>query len=322
VPAAARKPAGTRWRRCSRRSIPRGRQAGRRAARDDRARGQGTRRREGARLDSARRRARESPRGGDGARRAARQLGRSARSQGHQHPAQREGRVASYHETLALVDAIKGGRVGVLLVHGANRSTACRRRAASPRRSRSAVRRVARVAADETSERANLVLPDHSPLESWATPSRVRNSLGGTADAAPALRHARARRHAPRRRPCDGSRGRRETAADSFRTLVEQSLPVRTSTPRSRRRCLRSAAGSRSDAGALRSRFRAGGAGARRRRRVHTGHRGGLDALRRSRCEPGWLQEVPDPVTKVLGSRTPSCRRARPRNSAASSSAT
>ena len=59
--------------------------------------------------------------------------------------------------------------------------------------------------------RAHVVLPDHTPLETWgdAHPRPGVRSLD-PADASPALRHARARRHAPRRRPGDrtGRRGR------------------------------------------------------------------------------------------------------------------
>jgi molybdopterin-containing oxidoreductase family iron-sulfur binding subunit len=82
--------------------------------------------------------------------------------------APREGRLPSYHKTLALVDAMKDGSVGVLLVHGSNPVYSL-----PPSTGFSdALAKVPFVVSlasipDETSERANLVLPDHSPLESW-----------------------------------------------------------------------------------------------------------------------------------------------------------
>ncbi len=83
-------------------------------------------------------------------------------------PAPRDGKLPSYHQTLALVDAMKQGSVGVLLVHGSNPvyslppSTGFSEALAK-------VPFVVSLASmpDESSERANLVLPDHTPLESW-----------------------------------------------------------------------------------------------------------------------------------------------------------
>ena len=75
---------------------------------------------------------------------------------------------ASYRDTVKLIEAMKSGDVSVLLIHGAN-----------PVYSMSpdsgfveALEKVDFVVStaslpDETSERANLVLPDHAPLESW-----------------------------------------------------------------------------------------------------------------------------------------------------------
>ncbi len=78
----------------------------------------------------------------------------------------------SYHELLALVDAMKSGKVSVLLVHDAN-----------PVHSmppgtgfREALAKVPFLVSfapikDETSEQAHLVLPDLTPLESWGDAS-------------------------------------------------------------------------------------------------------------------------------------------------------
>ncbi|HTY17756.1 MAG TPA: molybdopterin-dependent oxidoreductase [Myxococcota bacterium] len=83
-------------------------------------------------------------------------------------PAETAHRHASYHETLALVDLMKGGKVGVLLVHGANPSYSLPPSAGF----KDAVAKVPFVvsfasAPDETTEHAHLVLPDHTPMESW-----------------------------------------------------------------------------------------------------------------------------------------------------------
>ena len=73
-----------------------------------------------------------------------------------------------YREVLALVDAMRSGRVGALLVHDVNPLHTLPPAA----RFADALAQVPCVvsfasAADETSARAHLVLPDHSPLESW-----------------------------------------------------------------------------------------------------------------------------------------------------------
>ncbi|MEB2344354.1 MAG: 4Fe-4S dicluster domain-containing protein [Deltaproteobacteria bacterium] len=77
-------------------------------------------------------------------------------------------RQPSYRETLALVDLMKTGKVGALLVHGANP-------AYSLPPSAGFVEALAEVPfvvsfasmPDETSAHAHLILPDHTPLESW-----------------------------------------------------------------------------------------------------------------------------------------------------------
>ena len=139
-------------------------------------------------------------------------------------PAPREGRTASYHQTLALVDAMKDGSVGVLLVHGSNPVYSL---PASTGFS-DALAKVPFVVSlasipDETSERANLVLPDHSPLESW-----------GDAEPRPGVRSL----VQPTLRPIYDTRAAVDTLldvaramgadvaaqlpADSFRALLEQ----------------------------------------------------------------------------------------------------
>ncbi len=73
-----------------------------------------------------------------------------------------------HREVLALADAMRAGRVGALLVHDANPLHTLPP-AAGFAEALGQVPFVAAFAsaADETSERAHLVLPDHSPLESW-----------------------------------------------------------------------------------------------------------------------------------------------------------
>ena len=78
----------------------------------------------------------------------------------------------SYHELLALVDAMKSGKVSLLLVHDANPVHSM------PAASgfREALAKVPFVVSfapikDETSEQAHLVLPDLTPLESWGDAS-------------------------------------------------------------------------------------------------------------------------------------------------------
>ena len=78
----------------------------------------------------------------------------------------------SYKDTLALVAAMAAGSVGVLLVHGTNPSYSLPKSAGFA----DAIAKVGLVVSfatmpDETSEHAHLVLPDHSPLESWGDAS-------------------------------------------------------------------------------------------------------------------------------------------------------
>ncbi|MDJ0869366.1 MAG: molybdopterin-dependent oxidoreductase, partial [Myxococcota bacterium] len=75
---------------------------------------------------------------------------------------------ASYRETLALIDAMKTGKVGVLLVHDSNPAHTLPPSAGFGE----ALGKVPFVVSfasmpDETTERAQLVLPDHTALESW-----------------------------------------------------------------------------------------------------------------------------------------------------------
>jgi molybdopterin-containing oxidoreductase family iron-sulfur binding subunit len=75
---------------------------------------------------------------------------------------------ASYAEVQALIDAMNGGRVSVLIVHDANPSYSLPAASGFD----AALAKVGTVVslaplADETAEAASLVLPDHTPLESW-----------------------------------------------------------------------------------------------------------------------------------------------------------
>jgi molybdopterin-containing oxidoreductase family iron-sulfur binding subunit len=92
--------------------------------------------------------------------------------------APRAGKRSSYRETLALVDAMKSGDVAVLLIHGANPLYSLPP-ASGFADALAKVPLVVSLAsiADETSERAHLVLPDHAPFESW-----------GDAEARPGIR--------------------------------------------------------------------------------------------------------------------------------------
>ncbi len=83
-------------------------------------------------------------------------------------PAAGKGRRASYRDVLALVGAIEDGKVGVLLVHDSNPVYSLPRAAGFE----AALAKVPFVVSfasirDETADRAHLVLPDHTPLESW-----------------------------------------------------------------------------------------------------------------------------------------------------------
>src|SRR5690606_10153139 len=87
-------------------------------------------------------------------------------------PAPEGGRRASYKETLALVDAMKGGKVGLLLVHDTNPAYSLPASVGFAE----AVEKVPFVVSfasvpDETTAHADLILPDHTPLESWGDAS-------------------------------------------------------------------------------------------------------------------------------------------------------
>src|SRR5690606_11564506 len=130
----------------------------------------------------------------------------------------------SYRETLALVDLMKTGKVGVLLVHDANPAYSLPPAAGFAE----ALEKVPFVVSfasqpDETTARAHLVLPDHTPLESW-----------GDASSRPGIRSL----VQPTLRPLFDTRALVDTLLDagralggdvaarlpegSFRTLVEQ----------------------------------------------------------------------------------------------------
>jgi molybdopterin-containing oxidoreductase family iron-sulfur binding subunit len=138
----------------------------------------------------------------------------------------REGKRSSYRETLALVDAMKGGSVGVLIVHGSNPLYSLPP-ASGFADALAKVPFVVSLAsiADETSERANLILPDHAPLESWGD-AEPRAGIRGVVQ--------------PTLRPLYDTRAAVDTLLDvaramgpdvaaqlpegSFRSLVEQSF--------------------------------------------------------------------------------------------------
>jgi molybdopterin-containing oxidoreductase family iron-sulfur binding subunit len=138
----------------------------------------------------------------------------------------REAKASSYRETLALVDAMKNGQVGVLIVHGANPVYSLPPASGFAE----ALAKVPFVVSlssmpDETSVRANLVLPDHAPVESW-----------GDAESRPGVRGL----VQPTLRPLYDTRAMIDTLLDvaramgpdvaakvpagSFRGLVEQSF--------------------------------------------------------------------------------------------------
>ena len=139
-------------------------------------------------------------------------------------PAETAHRRASYHETLALVDLMKGGKVGALLIHDANPSYSLPPSAGFEE----AIAKVPFVVSfaslpDETTAHAHLVLPDHSPMESW-----------GDAEPRPGVRSL----VQPTMRPLHDTRALVDTLLDvgraigpevkaklpegSFRALVEQ----------------------------------------------------------------------------------------------------
>lgn len=94
-------------------------------------------------------------------------VGRSVR-----YPAEDTRRTSSLKDVLALIDEMKAGRVDCLLIHGAN-PVFTLPEAAGFREALAEVDLVVSFAslADETSEQANLLLPDHTPLESWGDAS-------------------------------------------------------------------------------------------------------------------------------------------------------
>jgi molybdopterin-containing oxidoreductase family iron-sulfur binding subunit len=78
------------------------------------------------------------------------------------------GQVSNFSETLKLVDAMKSGKVSVLLIHGADPVYSMPAGSGFV----DALDKVAFVVStasgpDETSETADLILPDHTPMESW-----------------------------------------------------------------------------------------------------------------------------------------------------------
>jgi molybdopterin-containing oxidoreductase family iron-sulfur binding subunit len=124
------------------------------------------------------------------------------------HPEEAGGpRHGSYRELLALADALRSGRVGVLLVHDANPVYHMPRASGFAE----ALEKVPFLvsfasAADETAERAHLVLPDHSPLESW-----------GDAEPRPGVRSL----VQPALRPIFDTRGLVDALLDTGRALGE-----------------------------------------------------------------------------------------------------
>jgi anaerobic selenocysteine-containing dehydrogenase/Fe-S-cluster-containing dehydrogenase component len=87
-------------------------------------------------------------------------------------PADDGRRRASYRDTLALVDLMKTGKVGILLIHGSNPVYSLPPSAGFTE----ALAKVPLVVSfasvpDETTEHAHLVLPDHTPMESWGDAS-------------------------------------------------------------------------------------------------------------------------------------------------------
>jgi len=83
-------------------------------------------------------------------------------------PLPSDGKRASYKELLALVDSMKSGKVSVLLVHGADPAYSMPQTTDFA----DALTKVPFVVSfasstDETSALAHLILPEHTPLESW-----------------------------------------------------------------------------------------------------------------------------------------------------------
>jgi len=88
------------------------------------------------------------------------------------YPAEDAKRTSSLKDVLALIDEMKAGRVGCLLIHDSNPVFSLPA-AAGFREALEQVDLVVSFAslADETSEVADLLLPDHTPLESWGDAS-------------------------------------------------------------------------------------------------------------------------------------------------------
>ena len=85
-----------------------------------------------------------------------------------QLPSTESGPKPSFRDVVKLIDAMRSGDVSVLIVHGQNPVYSLPADAGFSE----ALEKVELVVStasipDETSERAHLVLPDHTPLESW-----------------------------------------------------------------------------------------------------------------------------------------------------------
>ena len=89
-----------------------------------------------------------------------------------QVPPASEGRKPSYRDTLALAEAMEAGSVAVLLIHDANPVYSIPK-SAGFEKALAKVKLTVSFSAipDETTEKANLILPDHTPLESWGDAS-------------------------------------------------------------------------------------------------------------------------------------------------------
>ncbi len=74
---------------------------------------------------------------------------------------------ANYHDALTLIEAMKNGKVRVLLVHDANPVHSLAPDTGFAKHLESVFTVSFASIPDETSERADLILPDHTPLESW-----------------------------------------------------------------------------------------------------------------------------------------------------------
>ena len=210
----------------------------------------------------------------------------------------------SYHELLALVDAMKSGKVSVLLVHDANPVHSM------PAASgfREALAKVPFVVSfapikDETSEQAHLVLPDLTPLESW-----------GDASPRPGVRSL----IQPTIRPLYGTRAMVDVLLEAGRAMGEE---VAAKLPAGTLRTLLEAAWAGEDFRKALARGGSFGAAATTHEHVTLSpataklevsepllegegdfvllaHPSPLLGDGRSAALP-WMQEVPDPVTKI-----------------------